>query len=65
VLACDVLSATIPGLITVDQVKNAVAAVKERLQFDAAERQRFEQFTRAMWQNLPDNYRWLQQWRWV
>jgi len=65
VLACDVLSATIPGLITVDQVKNAVAAVKERRQFDAAERQRFEQFTRAMWQNLPDNYRWLQQWRWV
>ncbi len=65
VLACDVLAAAIPGLITVDQVKNAVAAVHERRQFDLAEAERFHQLTQTMWANLPDNYRWLHDWRWV
>ena len=36
VLRCDVLTGAIPGLITIDQVKNAAAAVKERRQFDVA-----------------------------
>lgn len=63
VLACDVLTSAIPGLITVDQVKNAAAAVRERRQFDLAEAERFEQLTQAMWANLPENYRWLHDWR--
>jgi hypothetical protein len=36
VLCCDLLAVGIPGLFTVDQVKNAAAAVKERRQFDMA-----------------------------
>ena len=65
VLLCDVLTAAIPGLITVDQVKNAAAAVKERRQFDLAENRRYEEMTREMWQNLPADYKWLRDWEWV
>jgi len=65
VLCCDVLHASIPGLITVDQVKNAVAAVKERRRFDMAEAARHEELVADMWRNLPDGYQWLRDWEWV
>ena len=54
-----------PGLITVDQVKNAAAAVKERRQLDLAEAARHQQLTAAMWRNLPASYHWLRDWEWV
>jgi hypothetical protein len=63
--SCDVLSCAIPGLITVDQVKNAAAAVKERRQFDVAEVERFDALVAEMWANLPENYQWLRHWEWV
>ncbi len=59
------LAAAIPGLITVDQVKNAAAAVKERRQLDLAEAARHHQLTAAMWRNLPPSYHWLRDWEWV
>jgi aryl-alcohol dehydrogenase-like predicted oxidoreductase len=76
VLSCDVLAAAIPGLITVDQVKNAAAAVKERRQLDLAhdgtppftgpaEAARYEEITKEMWANLPPSYAWLRRWEWV
>ncbi len=65
VLCCDVLHASIPGLITVDQVKNAVAAVKERRRFDMAEAARHEELVTDMWRNLPAGYQWLRDWEWV
>ncbi len=65
VLCCDVLGAAIPGLITVDQVKNAAAAVKERRQFDRAEAARHRQLAAHMWRNLPPHYEWLRDWEWV
>jgi aryl-alcohol dehydrogenase-like predicted oxidoreductase len=65
VLCCDVLAAAIPGLITVDQVKNAAAAVKERRQLDLAEHDRYQKITREMWDNLPGDYQWLRDWEWV
>ena len=65
VLCCDVLTAAIPGLITVDQVKNAAKAVKERREFDLAEQQKYEQITKDMWDNLPRDYEWLRDWEWV
>ena len=65
VLCCDLLAAAIPGLITVDQVKNAAAAVKERRQFDTAETARHQELTAEMWRNLPPNYHWLRDWEWV
>jgi len=65
VLCCDVLTAAIPGLITVDQVRNAAQAVKERRQFDQAESERFTEMTDHMWANLPPHYQWLKDWEWV
>jgi len=65
VLGCDLVAASIPGLITVDQVKNAAAAVKERRQFDRAEAARHRELTAEMWRNLPPNYLWLRDWEWV
>lgn len=65
VLCCDALSCAIPGLITIDQVKNAAAAVKERRQLDLAEVERFDELVREMWANLPPNYHWLRNWEWV
>lgn len=65
VLCCDVLAAAIPGLITVDQVKNAAAAVKERRQFDKAEVALYQDLAANMWQNLPEHYAWLRDWEWV
>jgi aryl-alcohol dehydrogenase-like predicted oxidoreductase len=65
VLCCDVLAASIPGLITVDQVKNAAAAVRERRQLDLVESARHEEIVRQMWASLPRNYQWLRTWEWV
>jgi aryl-alcohol dehydrogenase-like predicted oxidoreductase len=65
VFGCDVLSAAIPGLMTVDHVKNAAAAVKERRQLDTAEGQRHRDLTAAMWRRLPPDYHWLRDWQWV
>lgn len=65
VLCCDVLAGAIPGLITVDQVKNAAAAVKERRKFDMAEAARHRELTAGMWRSLPVNYEWLRDWEWV
>ena len=65
VLSCDVLTAAIPGLITVDQVKTAARAVTERREFDVAESRRYEEITTEMWANLPKDYEWLRDWEWV
>jgi len=65
VLCCEVLSATIPGLITVEQVKNAAAAVRERRQFESAEAERYEKLAAGMWRQLPPDYQWLRRWEWV
>jgi len=65
VLCCDVLTAAIPGLVTIDQVKNAAAAIGERREFDRAEAKRYEQITDEMWANLPGNYKWLNDWKYV
>jgi aryl-alcohol dehydrogenase-like predicted oxidoreductase len=66
ILCNDALTAPIPGMITVDQVRNAALAVTERRRFDVAEARRFEQAVEQMWANLPANYQWLkQEWEWV
>ena len=65
VLCCGAMHCTIPGLITADQVNNAVAAVKERRQFDLAETQRLQEMVARMWTNLPNTYHWLRDWEWV
>jgi len=61
----DALTAPIPGLITVDQVKNAAQAVTERREFDRAETRRYDRAVSEMWANLPEDYQWLKEWEWV
>ena len=53
VLSCDLMHCTIPGLITIDQVKNVVAAVQERRKLNLAETQKFGEMVKEMWENLP------------
>ncbi len=66
ILSNDALTAPIPGMITIDQVKNAALALTERRKFDIAEAQRFEQAVSEMWANLPPNYQWLKrEWEYV
>jgi aryl-alcohol dehydrogenase-like predicted oxidoreductase len=65
VFSCDVLAAAIPGMITVDQVKNAAAAVKERREFDVADARKLRQITDDMQASLPPAYQFLNDWEWV
>jgi aryl-alcohol dehydrogenase-like predicted oxidoreductase len=55
----------IPGLNSVQQVDNAVKAVKERRQFDLKEKAALEKAARDAWANLPAGYRWLRNWEYV
>ena len=61
----DALTAPIPGLITVDQVKNAARAVVEWRKFGLAEARRYDRAVTEMWANLPQDYQWLKEWEWV
>jgi aryl-alcohol dehydrogenase-like predicted oxidoreductase len=65
VAGCEQLAASIPGLMTVDQVNNAAAAIRERRQFDMAEAARYQELVAASWHNLPPHYHWLRDWEWV
>jgi len=65
VMCNDVLTAAIPGLVTIDQVKNAAACVKERRELDLAEMEQLEQIRKEMWANMPESYKWLKDWEWV
>jgi predicted aldo/keto reductase-like oxidoreductase len=66
ILTNHALTAPIPGMVTVDQVKNAACAVTEHRKFDLAEAQRFEQAVSEMWANLPPDYQWLKrEWEYV
>ena len=61
----DALTAPIPGLITVDQVKNAARAVTERRNFDLAEARRYDEVVSERWASLPEDYQWLREWEWA
>lgn len=60
------ISATIPGMTTVEQVDNNVRASAERLALlDQNGIWKLCEATEQMWANLPEDYRWLQDWEWV
>ena len=63
--AAKILASACGRRITVDQVRNAAAAVQERRQLDPAEARRHEEITREMWASLPLHYGWLREWEWV
>ncbi len=65
VLCNDALTSPIPGLVTVDQVRNAAMAVTERRKLDTSEARRLQHAVTEMWANLPEDYQWLKDWEWV
>jgi aryl-alcohol dehydrogenase-like predicted oxidoreductase len=65
ILATDVITAPIPGMINTHQVDNMVKAVKERRDLDKAEAQELQQAMDEAWVKLPANYQWLKDWEYV
>jgi aryl-alcohol dehydrogenase-like predicted oxidoreductase len=59
------ITAPIPGLINIEQVNNAAAAVNERRELDDKERAELEIATTEMWANLRPGYGWLRNWEYV
>jgi len=65
ILATNVITAPIPGLINTHQVDNAVRAVKEKRELNAAETIELEQAMEKAWAKLPADYQWLKNWEYV
>lgn len=65
ILSNPAVTAPIPGLINLQQVDNAAAAVKERRQLDQSERAELRRASEEMWARLPENYQWLRDWEYV
>ena len=65
ILATNVITAPIPGLINTHQVDNAVKAVQERRELDEAEAKELQQAMDQAWAKLPADYQWLKNWEYV
>ncbi len=65
ILATNVITAPIPGMINTHQVDNMVKALKERRELDAAEAKELEQAMDRAWAKLPADYQWLKNWEYV
>ena len=65
ILCNPIITAPIPGLISIRQVDNMAKAVKERRELDLAERTELEGIMDETWANLPQGYQWLRDWEYV
>jgi len=65
ILANPAMTAPIPGLISVHQVANVAAAVKERRALKPKERAELKAATEEMWARLPADYEWLRDWKYA
>lgn len=65
ILCNPVITAPIPGLISVEQVDNVALAVKERRELDEREKAELGAATDRAWANLPSHYQWLKNWEYV
>lgn len=65
ILCNPAVTAPIPGLISIAQVDNMAAAVRERRELDGEEKAQLEQWGKQMWANLPADYEWLRDWEYV
>ncbi|HNS22664.1 MAG TPA: aldo/keto reductase [Sedimentisphaerales bacterium] len=64
IVATDVITAPIPGLINTHQVDNVVQAVKEP-DLNEAEAVELRQTMDEAWAKLPADYQWLKNWEYV
>jgi aryl-alcohol dehydrogenase-like predicted oxidoreductase len=65
ILGNPAITAPIAGLVTMAQVDNAAAAIRERRGLDHAETLDLQKASKEMWANLPPNYNWLRNWEHV
>ena len=65
ILCNPAITAPIPGLISIHQVDNLLAALKERRRLDRAEKALLDKAGDEMWTRLPEGYQWLKDWRYV
>lgn len=65
ILGNPAITAPIPGLISIKQVDNMLAALKERRQLDLAEHIEIENLHQEMLANLKPDYHWLREWQYV
>lgn len=64
IVATDVITAPIPGLINTHQVDNVVKAVREP-DLNEAEAMELQQTMDEAWAKLPADYQWLKNWEYV
>ena len=55
----------IPGMNSLKEVENVIAAVKERRQLDVKESAELEHAGNQAWAKLPVSYQWLKDWQYV
>ena len=65
ILANPAVTAPIPGLVSIEQVDNVAKAVQERSELDVVETARLRAASKEMWAQLPDDYQWLKEWKYV
>ena len=65
ILCNPAISAPIPGMISVQQVDNVAAAVKERREFDLAEQAELKDAMERAWAGLPESYHFLRDWEYI
>ncbi|NQT84849.1 aldo/keto reductase [bacterium] len=65
ILCNPLMTAPIPGLISIPQVDNMAKAVMERRQLDLAEAEELRNAADEMWAKLPPDYQWLKEWEYV
>jgi len=65
ILGNPVITAPIPGLISIAQVDNMAKAVEERRGLDLKETAELKKAAAEMWARLPGDYQWLRNWEYV
>lgn len=66
ILCNPAISATVPGMTTIEQVDNNARAAAERLALlNPKGLRKLDRATERMWANLPEEYGWLRDWEWV
>ncbi|HID07224.1 MAG TPA: aldo/keto reductase [Armatimonadetes bacterium] len=67
ILSNPYITATVPGMTTVEEVENNVRASYERVtsSLTPEDAKRLAEAVDEMWRNLPPEYKWLREWEWV
>lgn len=65
ILSNPAITAPIPGLVSIHQVNNMAKAITQRRRLDMNEKAQLKKATDEMWANLPDDYTWLNDWKYV